>query len=78
MADAEWFPVSVKPDVPGWYTARFDDGSGYLEYWFDGAVWRYAPDEGESLFGNGSDGWDGDVWSALRMGHRTSNRTRRQ
>jgi hypothetical protein len=61
----EWFPVSIKPDVPGWYLARFDDGSGFMRYWFDGAAWRYAPGEDESYFGNGGSGWESDEWRRL-------------
>jgi hypothetical protein len=61
----DWFPVGVKPASPGWYEARFDDGSGFCHYWFDGEVWRYAPDEIESLFGSGTDGWESDHWRLL-------------
>lgn len=63
---SRWLSIDKhgQPTIPGWYETRYWRTDRDLDrlYW-DGASWRYGPDDDTTAFGN----WDtkGESWRGL-------------
>lgn len=60
-----WFPAAIAPVRVGWYECRYWSDkyrrwSLSVPRWWDGAAWRFGPDEGPGDFGrHPRDEWRG-------------------